>query len=333
VQAGKFAEICKVICADPTVDLATVQGLLPIDPDDPFNPAPLRGLLASTDKPVLAFGRIAQNVSDVSRRFQAETGVPFIQGLPETVRALQGLVHYAAAVRRGVSALEEPSGPGQGVDSEAFAHLLADNGLPPPRSGLAKDPDDAAAIADRIGFPVAVKIVSPNASHKTEVGGVSLHLADAAAVREAASRMASRLTADNPRAALEGFLVQEMVEGLEMIVGVREDPQFGPFMIVGLGGVFVEVLRDVAIRLLPVHEETAREMLGSLRSARLFGPFRGRAPRDTEAVVRAMVGLSRVFMQHRNWLSDVEINPLIVLAEGEGVRAVDVRTAEQRESR
>ncbi|MPZ41714.1 MAG: CoA-binding protein, partial [Rhizobiales bacterium] len=122
-----------------------------------------------------------------------------------------------------------------------------------------------------------------------------------------------------------GFLVQEMVDGLEMIVGVREDPQFGPFMVVGLGGVLVEVLRDVAIRLLPVDEATAREMIRSLRSAPLLGPFRGRAPRDTDAVVRAMVGLSRIFMQHRNWLSDVEINPMIVLAGGEGVRAVDVR--------
>jgi acyl-CoA synthetase (NDP forming) len=325
LQAAKFAEICKVVCADPTVDLVVVQGLLPVDPDDRFDSAPLRGLASSTDKPVLAFGRVAQNVSDISRKFQTETGVPFIQRLPETVRALQGLVHYAAALRRGVTALAASSGPDGGLDSNAFADLLAANGLPPPRSAMAKDPDDAAIISARIGFPVAVKIVSPDASHKTEVGGVSLHLADAAAVRAAASRMASRLAASNPRAAVDGFLVQEMVEGLEMIVGVREDAQFGPFMIVGLGGILVEVLRDVAIRLLPVNEETAREMVQSLRSAPLLGAFRGRAPRDIDAVVRAMVGLSQIFMQHRNWLSDVEINPMIVLARGDGVRAVDVR--------
>jgi len=325
LQPVKFAEICKVVCADQTVDLAIVQGLLPIDPDDRFDPAPLRGLASSTDKPVLAFGRVAQNVSDISRKFQTETGVPFIQGLPETVRALQGLVHYAAAVRRGVAPLAAPSGPAGGLDPNAFNELLAANGLPAPRGAVAKEPDDAAAIAGRIGFPVAVKIVSPDASHKTEVGGVSLHLADAAAVQAAASRMAMRLAASNPRAVLDGFLVQEMVEGLEMIVGVREDAQFGPFMIVGLGGVLVEVLRDVAIRLLPVDEQTARDMLGSLRSAPLLGAFRGRVPRDTNAVVRAMVGLSDIFTQHRNWLSDVEINPMIVLARGEGVRAVDVR--------
>jgi succinyl-CoA synthetase beta subunit len=170
-----------------------------------------------------------------------------------------------------------------------------------------------------------VKIVSPQASHKTEVGGVALQLTDRAAVRTAADSMAQRMAAHHPGAQIEGFLVQEMVEGVEMILGVREDPQFGPFMLVGFGGVMAEVMRDVAIRLLPVDENTARDMLRSLRGAALLGAFRGRPPRDTESVVRAMTGLSRLFADHRPWLSDLEINPLIVLAEGQGTRAVDVR--------
>ena len=329
VQAAKFAEICKVVCADPTVDLATVQGLLPIGPEEPFDPAPLQGLMASTDKPILAFGRIAQNVSEISRKFQSETGVPFIQGLPQTVRALQALVRYSSTLRRGVAAIAEPRGHSDNLEPRAFGALLAKNGLTPPRSALAKTPEEAAAKAVEIGFPVAVKIVSPEASHKTEVGGVTLHLADETAVQMAARAMAARLAAHDSRAVIEGYLVQEMVEGLEMIVGVREDPLYGPFMVVGLGGVLVEVLRDVAIRLLPVDEATARDMIGSLRSAPLLDRFRGRAPRDTESVVRAMVGLSGLFIDHRDWLSDVEINPMIVLAEGEGVRAVDVRTVQR----
>jgi succinyl-CoA synthetase beta subunit len=170
-----------------------------------------------------------------------------------------------------------------------------------------------------------VKIVSPAAIHKTEVGGVMLHLSDTASVEHAAATMAKRLHRHAPGAEIDGYLVQEMVDGLEMIVGVREDPQFGPFMVVGLGGVLVEVLKDVALRLLPIDEETAREMIGSLRSARLLAEFRGQPRRDTEAVVRAIVGLSQFFLDHRPWLSDLEINPLIVLAERQGVRAVDVR--------
>ncbi len=325
VQAAKFSEICKVMSADPTVDLMTVQGLLPTNPEDPFNPAPLNGLFASTDKPILAFGRIAQNVSEISRKFQGETGVPFVQGLPQTVRALQALVRYASALRRGVAPLDAPRSSGEALDPQAFDTLLTAQGLTPPRNALAASPEQAATKAAEIGFPVAVKIVSPDASHKTEVGGVSLHLADAPAVQAAARAMASRLGAHNSSAVVEGFLVQEMVEGLEMIVGVREDPMFGPFMVVGLGGVLVEVLCDIAIRLLPIDENSARDMLRSLRSAPLLDRFRGRAPRDTESVVRAMVGLSRLFIDHRGWLSDIEINPMIVLADGEGVRAVDVR--------
>ena len=325
VQPAKFAEICKVVCADQTVDLVTVQGLMPVNPGDPCDPVPLRGVMASTEKPILAFGRIAQNVSDIGRRFQAESGVPFIQGLPETVRALQGLVRYAAVLRRGIPATAEPRGSAENLVGAAFDTLLAAHGLTIPESAFAKTPDDAGAQATRIGFPVAVKIVSPEASHKTEVGGVALGLRDAAAVRGEAEAMAARLVDHHPHARVEGFLVQEMLDGLEMIVGVREDPQFGPFMLVGLGGMLVEVMRDVAIRLLPVDEDAARDMVSSLRGAQLLDRFRGRPARDTDAVVRAIAGLSRLFLDHRPWLSDLEINPLIVLAKGEGVHAVDVR--------
>jgi acyl-CoA synthetase (NDP forming) len=325
VQPAKFAEICKVVCADPTVDLITVQGLMPVNPSDPYDPAPLRSVFTSTDKPVLAFGRIAQNASEVSRNFQNETGVPFIHGLPETVRALQGLVRYAAALRRGVDTIDPPRGRAESLDGAAFDALLAAHSLPAPRSAVAKTPDEAAAQASRIGFPVAVKILSPEASHKTEVGGVTLALRDAGAVRTAAETMAARLAAHDPQARLQGFLVQEMVAGLEMILGVREDPQFGPFMLVGLGGVAVEAMKDVTIRLLPVDEAAARDMLGALRGAPLLGPFRGRPARDIGALVEAMTGLSRLFLDHRPWLSDLEVNPLIVLAEGQGLRAVDVR--------
>jgi len=154
---------------------------------------------------------------------------------------------------------------------------------------------------------------------------VALGLRDAAAVRSAAEAMRARLAAHDAGARVEGFLVQEMVDGLEMILGVREDPQFGPFMVAGLGGVAVEAVRDVAIRLLPIDEPVARDMLRSLRGAALLAAYRGRPARDIDAVVSAMTGLSRLFLDHRPWLSDLEINPLMVLAQGQGVRAVDVR--------
>lgn len=324
VRAPQFAEICKVVCADPTVDLVTVQGLLPVNPGDACDPAPLRSVMESTTKPVLAFGRIAQNVSEISRKFQTETGVPFIHGLPETIRALRNLVRYAEVLQRPVPPPDPPVAT-RVPDAGALDALLAEHGLTPPRSALAASPDDAATKAAAIGFPVAVKIVSPQASHKTEVGGVALHLSDAALVRAAAERMAARLKAHDARATIDGFLVQEMVDGLEMLVGVREDPQFGPIMAVGLGGVAVEAIKDVSIRLLPIDHGMAADMIFSLRGAELLGAFRGRPERDTPALTQAMIGLSRLFTTYRPWLSDIEVNPLIVRARDEGVRAVDVR--------
>jgi acyl-CoA synthetase (NDP forming) len=325
VQADKFAEICKVVCADPTVDLVTVQGLMPMEATDPYNPAPLRDVFASTDKPVLAFGRIAQNTTEISRKYQRDTGVPFIQGLPQTVRALQNLVRCAAARRRGVMALPEPRGNAAQLEGAAFDKLLEAHHLTLPKSVLSATPEQAAAAAERLGFPVALKIVSPDASHKTEVGGVALSLRDAAAVRSAAAAMSQRLKSHNAQARIDGFLVQEMVDGAEVILGVRQDPQFGPFMLVGLGGITAEAMRDVAIRLLPVDEDTAREMIHSLRGAALLGPFRGRPARDVDALIAAMTSLSRLFSDHRALLSDLEFNPVMVLGKDEGLRAVDVR--------
>jgi acetyltransferase len=195
--------------------------------------------------------------------------------------------------------------------------------LTPPRSTFAPSPDAAARAAAELGFPVALKAVTPDAIHKTELGAVALGLDSEAAVRDGAAGIGARLAAASVE--LTGFLVQEMVDGLEVIVGVREDDQFGPVMVVGLGGVFVEAIGDVALRLLPVTAEDAREMLGELRGAALLGAFRGAPPRDVDALVRAIVGLSDVYLDHRHHLSDLEINPLMVLAEGEGVRVVDLR--------
>ena len=152
-----------------------------------------------------------------------------------------------------------------------------------------------------------------------------------AAVRAAAEAMAARLAAHDPRARVEGFLVQEMVAGVEMILGVREDPQFGPFMLVGLGGVTVEAMKDVAIRLLPIDEDDrARHAVARCAARRCSANSAAGRRATLDAVVRAMTGLSRLFLDHRPWLSDLEINPLIVLAKNEGVRAVDVRVVPRK---
>ncbi len=328
-QPEKFVEICRIVASDPAVAMFSMQGQLPASTAERIGPETFAAV-AALGKPMLAHGRMSQNVTDAGRDFQTAAGVPFLHGLAETVRALKALGEYGARSRRGVGALPEPAGSPEALEGAALDDLLKAHGLTPPASARASPPEDAAEAARVLGFPVALKAVTADAIHKTELGAVALGLGDAAAVREAARDIARRLAA--AAVPLGGFMVQEMVAGVEVIVGVREDEQFGPVMVVGLGGVFVEAIGDVAFRLLPVAADDAREMLGELRGKSLLGAFRGSAPRDVEALVVAIVGLSDLYLDHRDYLSDIEINPLIVLADGDGVRAVDVRPVRRLET-
>jgi acetyltransferase len=268
---------------------------------------------------------MAHNSTPEGRALQAKSQIPFLQGLPETVRAIKALTGYSERLRRGVPPMPRATGSAAALDGDGLHRLLGEYGLTPPSSDFGETSEDAASAAERVGFPVALKIVSPQASHKTEVGGVALNLRDEIEVHAEAEAMAARLRHADPDAEISGFLVQEMVDGVEFILGVRRDPQFGPFMVAGLGGVLVEAVKDVSFRLLPVTEWDARDMLGELKAKALLGAFRGRPARDVDALVAAMCGLSALYADHRNHMTDMEINPLIVLEEGAGVRAVDVR--------
>ena len=321
-QPDKFTEVCRIVASDPAVAMISMQGQLPATSDERVGPEPFAAV-AALGKPMVAHGRMSQNVTEAGRDFQTAAGVPFLQGLPEVVRALKALGTYGERTRRGVLPMPDPTGSAAGPDRASFEELLQAHGLTPPRSAWAATPGDAADAAVALGFPVALKAVTADAIHKTELGALALGLGDPAAVHAAAEDIIDRLAA--AAVPLTGLLVQEMVSGLEVIAGVREDEQFGPVMVVGLGGVFVEAIGDVAFRLLPVDTADAREMLGELRGKALLGAFRGAAPRDVDALAGAIVGLCGLYLDQRHHLSDLEINPLMVLAEGEGVRAVDVR--------
>jgi acyl-CoA synthetase (NDP forming) len=330
VRQSVFSQICQIIAADERVDILTVQGQLPLSAEENIDPTVFADIVESTDKPVLVYGRIAQNVTEAGRAFQEKAKAPFVQGLPETVRALQALIRYSECRRRAIPPIEEPTGRESSLEGAAFEDLLRKHGLKTPTSAMAATPADAATEANRIGFPVALKILSPQACHKTEVGGVQLDLIDGDAVARAADAMVVRLKNHDANAKIKGFLVQEMVRGVELILGVREDPQFGPFMIVGLGGVLVEVIRDFVVRLLPVSTADGREMLGELRGSKVLEAFRGEPARDVDAAAAAIAGLSQLFLAHRLWVVDLEVNPLMILEHGKGVRAIDVRQVRKR---
>ena len=320
-----YSLVCKHMAADDGVDIIAMQGQLPTTEDDTTDSTIFSNVFDATDKPVLAYVRVSQNVSTAGLDFQKASKVPFIQGLSQAVRAINGLVDYTNAIKRGVSKLPQPVGKKEDLEDKKFDIILSENGLKPPSSAFGKTPEEAAKESDKLGYPVALKIVSPQASHKTEVGGVTLNLNDRESVIAAATEMEDRLKVLEPDSDVKGFLIQEMITGVEVILGVREDPQFGPFMIVGLGGVLVEAVRDISFRMLPVSQTDAYEMLDELRGKAVFGTFRGSSARDVKALVKAICGLSDIFISYRHVLADLEVNPLIVGSLGEGVRAVDVR--------
>jgi acetyltransferase len=323
---AESAELCRAVAADPNVDMLAWGSTLPSGARS-RDPALLRSVVESTDKPVIAFVRMNFPVDEQAVKFQEQVGFPYLQGLPETVRALAALTFYGARRGRRIAPLPPPRGRAETLQGSAFEGALASGGLMPPKSALAASPSEAAAAAAAIGFPVALKIASGGISHKTEVGGVRLNLKSPEEVEREADALAAGLSKIAPGARLDGFLLQEMVEGIEVIVGAHLDPLFGPIILVGAGGVLVELVKDVACRLLPVGPRDARSMIGELKVAKLLAGFRGRPAADIDALVAAICGLSDFYLDHRHLMTELEINPLIVLPNGKGVRAVDVRVA------
>lgn len=218
--------------------------------------------------------------------------------------------------------LQQPEG-GAWTERQS-KQLLAAYGLPITNEGLATDADQAAALAARIGRHVALKIESPDIAHKTEAGAIRLNVRGEAQARAAFRDVMAAARAYAPDADLKGVLVQEMVEpGVELVLGVVNDPTFGPVVMAGAGGIHVEVFRDVARHVAPVTPYAARRMLESLRIWPILQGAREQAGRDVESVVAAICALSRLAVEHADRVAEIDINPLVVHREGQGCRVVD----------
>ncbi len=201
---------------------------------------------------------------------------------------------------------------------------LAEAGLPVLPEEVVGTPDEAARAAAAMGFPVVLKIVSPDLPHKTEVGGIALNLADARSVEAEAVAMLARVRAKAPTARIDGLLVAPMIAGgTELILGTTTDPVFGPVVMAGLGGIFAEIIRDVAVRPAPVSADEAMAMLRSLKAFPLLDGARGRPKADVAAAARAIAALSQFAAGHRDAIAEIDINPLLVRCKGEGAVALD----------
>ncbi|MCG8460441.1 MAG: GNAT family N-acetyltransferase, partial [Holophagales bacterium] len=267
--------------------------------------------------PVYAFpeelGRVLGKIADYADWRRAGPGL-YPEPADQDLARAREICHRALDLR----------GEGWLTVPEALDVLRA-AGLTVADGGFAASAEAAVALAEEVGFPVAMKLASTTLVHKTEHGGVALDLEDAEQLRLAFEELAGRLEASGHGSAMDGVWVQPMLEGsCEVMVGVDLDPVFGPLVAFGLGGIHVEILRDVAFRVTPLSERDAREMIRSVRGYRLFEGYRGHAAADVPALQDALIRISRLAEAVPEIVS-LDLNPLFALPPGEGYRIADVR--------
>ncbi len=298
------------------------------------------------DKVFLIMSLVAGKVGDGRRRDEDPVepvmnwdGVPFLQGAENTLRAVRALNVYADFQRAWKESGRPTASPSSKADiarelvrkagnrplvEREAKEVLALYDIPITREQLATSATEAASMASEVGFPVVLKIESPDIAHKTEAGGVLLGLKDAAAVMDGYEQVVSNARRYNPQAEISGVLVQEMMSGgREMILGMSQDSDFGPAVAVGLGGIFVEVLKDVALGVPPLTERDSRSMLSRLRGKAILDGVRGEGPADVDAIVDVLGKFSQLCVDLRDVVSEIDINPLLVFEQGKGARVVD----------
>jgi acetate---CoA ligase (ADP-forming) subunit beta len=201
--------------------------------------------------------------------------------------------------------------------------VLRDLGIPTTLGQLATSEEEAVRAAEAMGYPVVLKIASPDIVHKSDVGGVKLHLQDGEAVRQAFRAMQQSVAAQAPGARVDGISVQPMAApGVEVIVGMAKDATFGPVLMFGLGGVLVEVLKDVSFRIVPLSQRDAREMIHDIQGFPMLAGYRGAAPADLEALQHILLTLS-AFVASTPEIKEIDLNPIYAYAQG--ALAVDAR--------
>ena len=263
--------------------------------------------------------------------------VPVFEDPVRAVRTVSALalarVREGLALRPGAGThtTERSSGQwytGGRLDEHEALVLLASWGIPVVKTRVASNAEEAARAAMAIGTPVAMKILSPDIEHKTEAGGVALDVASENAAEEH-DALVARATTYDANAEIRGTLIAPMASGVECILGMRRDPMFGPVVMVGTGGVLAEIVNDVSFRKAPIDHEEAKRMIGDLAVSRVLDGVRGRPRCDIDALAGAVAALSRFAAAHADKVASVDVNPFVVLPEGEGGLALDALIVER----
>jgi acetyl-CoA synthetase (ADP-forming) len=316
-------ETMAIVGADPAEDVTLA--LITTAPMLASTTGKIADAATAAGKPCL-FVMAPGQAADAARAELVTRHMPFTDSLDDAIRAVRGWLDWSAE-RAGATAerpanlpAPPPEVPSGALGPEDISRLLRAYGLPVAEQVLCHDRAAACAAAARLGYPVALKAIAPDLVHKSDAGGVVLGLASADEVAAAIDTMRRRVRG------LEAFLVQRMEGGeAELIVGVTVDAQFGPQIVVGAGGVLVELLRDVATAPVPVAPETAHDMLRRLKVHALLQGIRGRPALDVEAVVDAVVRLGWLAHDLRGRLRELDINPMMVRRAGAGCVIVDAR--------
>ncbi len=338
--SDRYSAAMELIAADPNVDgllcIVTPQAMTEI-----VDTANAVGKLSQrTDKPILAAFMGEERIK-AGEDVLASYNVPNYKFPEQAARAFAAMRDYVVARDRKDPTLvtfdvdhatvrkvfDTVRSDGRVSVGEAEARDVAQAyGLRLPKSELAATAEEAVKVAGEIGYPVVLKIASPDILHKTDVGGVKVGLANAADVRDAFDLIVYRATRYVPDARIWGCLVQEMVptNGIEVLVGMSRDPQFGPLVTFGLGGILVEALKDVTFRVAPFGQEDAEEMLEEIRARSLLAGVRGRPPADREAMVDTLLRINQLVTDFPE-IVEMDINPLMVYERGQGAIALDMR--------
>jgi acetyltransferase len=326
-----FPRLLQALIDDANIDLVNVN----LEANDP-RPRELKSgnrfalliekAAAHSAKPIATFSSVVGGPvdRDILLALRA-AGVPLMEGAECTTAALRNLAEYHefraarqdAAAAHGEIAAAHARLPSGVLPAESAFRLLESAGIPVAPAVLTHSAEEAAAAAEHMGFPVVLKVESAQISHKSDVGGVAVNLSGAAAVRQAFEDIKRQVSLRAPGAKIAGIIVQRMAgEGVEMILGVKRDAMFGPVVVCGLGGILVELLKDVAIGIPPLSKEQARAMISRLRGAAILAGVRGKPPADADALCAAIVGVSRLAVALDDQLEGLDINPLIVQSSG-----------------
>ena len=280
--------------------------------------------------------------SEKAMKWLVENNIP-AYGAPDiAIGAMAALREYARMREMGISNPVPVPNDAQKIVQKIFASVRADNrealteieakdvfrayGLPVVETVLAKTEEEAVKLARKIGYPIVMKIVSPDILHKSDAGGVKVNIKDESSLREAYKTILANAKSYKPDAKIHGIVIQEMAPwGTEVIIGSVNDATFGPTIMFGLGGIFVEVLKDVTFRVAPVSISQANQMIGEIRGAPILAGVRGEAPRDRKALADTLAKYASMILDLQDEILETDANPVLVYQEGTGLKVVDAR--------